>query len=92
MLWDIHDNVVAILDSYAIPLLILLARYDKIQTLRDDALAPMQRREYASALDGLRNFVLEDPVMFKLFPELVDHAEPGLVALETWADEYGLHA
>jgi hypothetical protein len=52
----------------------------------------MQRGEYASALDHLRNFVLEDAAMFKLLPQLIDNAEPGLSLLNNYAEEYRLSA
>ena len=50
----------------------------------------MERRDYLNALDNLRDFVLTDPVVFKLFPQLVDRAEPGLHILNELADEYEL--
>ncbi len=48
----------------------------------------MERKDYLNALDNLRGFVLTDPVMFKLSPQLVDRAEPGLQILNELADEY----
>ena len=44
----------------------------------------------AGRLDNLRDFVLNDDVMYKLFPQLVDRAEPGLDILHQLADEYQL--
>ena len=51
----------------------------------------MERRDYFNALINLRDFVLSDPVMFKLFPQFVDRAEPGLDILNDLADEYELN-
>ena len=42
--------------------------------------------DYHTALDNLRDFVLSDDVMYKLFPQLVDRAEPGLDLLGKLAD------
>ncbi len=92
MLLDIHQNVVDIITLHAISLLTILDRYDKIEILETSVLTVMQRGEYASALDHLRNFVLEDAAMFKLLPQLIDNAEPGLSLLNNYAEEYCLSA
>ena len=91
MLLDVHDNVVDILNLYCIELLLILERYEDAARLRHGVLEPMERRDYYGALDNLRDFVLENAVMYKLFPELVDRAEPGLDILRKLADEYELH-
>ena len=51
----------------------------------------MERRNYSNALNNLRDFVLNDSAMFKLFPQLVDRAEPGLDILNNLAEEYELN-
>ncbi len=71
-------------------LLAILEQFEKAAQLRHSILGPMERRDYRLALDNLRDFVLNDEVMYKLFPQLVDLAEPGLVILEQLADEYEL--
>ena len=68
ILLDIHDNVGDIIQLYCLRLLVILERYDKAAMLRDGVLAPMERMDYHSALDNLQDFVLEDDVMYKLFP------------------------
>ena len=88
---DVHDNVVDILELYCIRLLEILEQYEMAATLRRNVLQPMERRHYFDALNNLRDFVLSDPVMFKLFPQLVDRAEPGLDILNDLADEYELN-
>ena len=90
MLLDIHDNVVLIIEQYAIGLLIILERFDKAEQLRRRVLQPLADSDYAGALDELRDFVLTDETMFKLFPQLVDRAEPGLLILKELAEEYEL--
>ena len=90
MLLDVHDNVVDIIQLYSIELLIILEQYQKAALLRDSVLAPMERRDYRLALDNLRDFVLNDEVMYKLFPQLVDRAEPGLDILHQLSGEYDL--
>ena len=91
MLLDVHDNVVDILSLYCIRLLEILEQYEQVAALREGVLQPMERRDYASALNNLRDFVLNDPAMFKLFPQLVDRAEPGLDILSKFAEEYDLN-
>ena len=91
MLLDVHDNVVDILSLYCLRLLEILEQYEKAGILQQDVLQPMERRDYLSALNNLRDFVLNDPAMFKLFPQLVDRAEPGLDILNKLAEEYELH-
>ena len=90
MLLDVHDNVVDIVQLYCLELLVILEQYEKAALLRDSVLAPIQRRDYRLALDHLRDFVLNDEVMYKLFPQLIDRAEPGLDILRQLADEYDL--
>ena len=84
MLLDVHDNVVDIIQLYCMELLIILERYDKAAILRDGVLQPMQQGDYRRALDNLQDFVLNDISMFRLFPQLVDRAEPGLDILQNW--------
>ena len=90
MLLDIHDNVALIINQYAIELLVILERFDKAAQLRRSVLQPLESGDYVGALDGLRDFVLADDAMFKLFPQLVDRAEPGLWVLNEWSAEYDL--
>ncbi len=90
MLLDIYDNITLIIDQYAIKLLVLLERYDKAAQLHRNVLQPLASGDYAGALDGLRDFVLADDAMFKLFPQLIDRAEPGLWVLNQWSAEYEL--
>ena len=90
MLLDVHDNVVDILSLYCLRLLEILEQFEKAAILREEVLQAMERRDYLSALENLQDFVLRDPVMFKLFPQLVDRAEPGLVILSQLAEEYEL--
>lgn len=90
MLLDVHDNVVDILSLYCLRLLETLEQFEKAAILREGVLQAMERRDYLKALDNLRDFVLGDPAMFKLFPQLVDRAEPGLHILNELADEYEL--
>ena len=90
MLLDVHDNVVDILSLYCIRLLVILERFEKADVLRQSVLQRMERRDYQAALTNLRDFVLNDPAMFKLFPQLVDRAEPGLHILNDLAAEYDL--
>ena len=91
MLLDVHDNVVDIIQLYCIELLVILERYDKAAILHDGVLKPIQQGDYRRALDNLRDFVLNDISMFRLFPQLVDRAEPGLDILQKLAEEYELH-
>ena len=74
ILLDIHD-------LYCLRLLVILERYDKAAMLRDGVLVPIERMDYHTALDNLQDFVLEDDVMYNLFPQIVDRAEPGLQLL-----------
>ena len=89
-LLQIRQNVADILTLRAIRLLEILGRYDYIAILTSSVLNVMQRGDYSRALENLRDFVLEDPVLDKILPELMDNAEPGLAALDRWADEYDL--
>ena len=91
MLLDVHDNVVDIIQLYCMELLVILERYDKAAILQDGVLQPMQQGDYRRALDNLQDFVLNDISMFRLFPQLVDRAEPGLDILHKLAEEYELH-
>lgn len=90
MLLNVHDIIVDILQLYYLELLVILEQYEKATLLRETVLGPLERRDYRSALDSLRDFVLNDEVMYKLFPQLVDRAEPGLDILHQLADEYEL--
>ena len=90
MLLDVHDNVVDIFQLFCLELLVILEQYEKAALLRDSVLDPLERRDYRLALDNLRDFVLNHEVMYKLFPQLVDRAEPGLHILHQLADEYDL--
>lgn len=89
-LLQIRQNVADILTLRAIQLLEMLGRDDYIAILRSSVLNVMQRGDYSRALENLRDFVLEDPVLDKILPELMDNAEPGLAALDRWAYEYEL--
>lgn len=89
-LLQIRQNVADILALRAIQLLEIVGRDDYIAVLRTSVLNVMLRGDYGRALENLRDFVLENPVLDKLLPELMDNAEPGLAALDRWADEYEL--
>ena len=88
VLLEIHDNVAAIIERYCIEVLVRLELYDKAAELRSDVLAPARNGDYGRALDNLRNFVLTDPAMYRLFPQLIDNAEPGLDALRRFSGEF----
>ena len=90
ILLDIHDEVVDIVRMNSIGLLVILDRYDKAIILRDSVLAPLGIGDYVRALNNVQDFVLGDEVMYKLLPELIDRAEPGLRLLNELADEYEL--
>lgn len=68
--------------------MVRLELYDKAAELRSDVLDPTRNGDYGRALDNLRNFVLTDPAMYRLFPQLVDNAEPGLDTLHRFAGEF----
>ena len=89
-LLQIRQNVADILTLRAIQLLQILERDDYIAVLTSSVLNVMWRGDYSRALENLRDFVLEDPVLDKILPELMDNVEPGLAALNRWADEYEL--
>ena len=90
ILLDIHDNVVAIVQRNCIGLLVILDRYDKAIILRDSVLEPLETGDYRRALNNVQDFVLSDEVMYKLLPQLIDQAEPGLSLLNEVADRYEL--
>ena len=92
LLLEIHYDVVAILNLRAVRLLEILQRQDYIGVLRTSVLNVMGRGDYARALDNLRDFVLEEPVLDKILPELIDNAEPGLALLTEWGQAYRLSA
>ena len=92
LLVEIHKDVVAILSRRAIRLLEILERSDYNAVLRSSVLNVMERGDYRRALDNLRDFVLETPVLDKMLPELMDSAEPGLTLLSAYADQYRLSA
>ena len=91
MLLDVHDDVVDILSLYCLRLLEILEQYEMAATLQRNVPQPIERRDYFNALINLSDFVLSYPVMFKLFSQLVDRAEPGLDILNDLADEYELN-
>lgn len=91
MLLDVHDNVVDILSLYCLRVLEILEHFEEAAVLQEGVLQAMERRDYLTALDNLRDFVLNDPAMFKLFPQLVDRAEAGLHILNELAGEYELN-
>lgn len=88
----IHENVVGILNLRAITLFEILERSDYAAIIRSSVLNVMLRGDYHRALENLRDFVLENPVLDKILPQLTDEVEPGLVALDEWAEEYRLSA
>lgn len=90
LLLEIHHDVLDIINLRAIRLLEILEREDYIAVLRISVLNVMRRGDYSRALDNLRDFVLEDPVLDRILPELIDNAEPGLVLLSNWGQEYRL--
>ena len=87
-LLQIRQNVADILTLRAIGLLGILGRDDYIAVLRISVLNVMQRGDYSRALENLRDTVLEDPILDKILPELMNNAEPGLAALDRWGGEY----
>lgn len=92
LLLEIHLNVVDMINLRAIQLLEILEREDYIGALRISVLNVMGRGDYRRALDNLRDFVLEEPVLDKILPELIDNAEPGLALLREWGQSYRLSA
>ena len=92
LLLEIHHDVVAILNQRAIRLLEILERSDYIAVLRSSVLNVMQRGDYPRALENLRDFILESPVLDKMLPEIMDNAEPGLTLLSAYSGEYRLSA
>ena len=90
LLVEIHQNVVDILNRRAIRLLEILERVDYVAVLRSSVVNVMQRGDYRRALDNLRDFILESPVLDKMLPEIMDRAEPGLTLLSAYAEEYRL--
>ena len=90
LLVEIHQNVVDTLNLRAIRLFEILDRTDYIAVLRTSVVNVMQRGDYRRALDNLRDFILESPVLDKMLPELTDNAEPGLTLLSAYAEEYRL--
>lgn len=92
LLLEIHFNVVDIINLRAIRLLEILERQDYVGALRISVLNVMGRGDYRRALDNLRDFVLEEPVLDKMLPELIDNAEPGLALLSEWGQSYRLSA
>ena len=90
ILLNIHDNVVNVIRNYCIELLVILDRYDKAIILRDSVLAPLDIGDYRRALNNVQDFVLGDEAMYKLLPQLIDQAEPGLRLLNEFAEEYEL--
>lgn len=87
---EIHYDVVDILNLRAIRLLEILEREDYIGVLRTSILNVMGRGDYGRAWDNLQDFVLEEPVLDKILPELIDNAEPGLALLSEWGQSYRL--
>lgn len=92
LLMEIHQNVLDILNLRAIRLFEILERTDYIAVLRSSIVNVMQRGDYGRALDNLRDFILESPVLDKMLPEITDKAEPGLTLLSAYAEEYRLSA
>lgn len=90
ILLDIHDNVVNVVRNYCMELLVIMERYDKAIILRDSVLAPLDVGDYRRALNNVQDFVLSDEAMYKLLPQLIDQAEPGLSLLNEYAEEYEL--
>ena len=90
LLAEIHKDVVAILNWRAIRLFEILERDDYIAVSRISVLHVMQRGDYRRALENLRDFILETPVVDRMLPELMDNAEPGLTLLSEYAEEYRL--
>ena len=92
LLLEIHHDVLDIINLRAIRLLEILEREDYIAVLRISVLDVMRRGDYSRALDNLRDFVLEESVLDRILPELIDNAEPGLTLLSNWGQEYRLSA
>ena len=92
LLVEIHQNVVDILNLRAVRLSEILERTDYVAVLRSSVVNVMQRGDYPRALENLRDFILETPVLDQMLPEIIDHAEPGLALLSAYAGEYRLSA
>ena len=74
---------------YCIRVLVILEQYVRGRRLTSGMSYNLRSAvNIPSALDNLREFVLGDPAMFKLFAQLVDRAEPGLNILNNLAEEY----
>ena len=86
----IHENVVGILTLRAITLFEMLERSDYVAIIKSSVLNVVLRGDYHRALENLRDFILENPVLDKILPQLTDEVEPGLTALDQWAEEYRL--
>jgi hypothetical protein len=84
----IHQNVVQILHLRAIHLFEILGRDDYLAILRSSVLNVIQRGDYDRALENFRDFILENPALDEMLPELTNHVEPGLTALGRWGQEY----
>lgn len=92
LLVEIHQNVVDILNLRAIGLFEILDRVDFTAVTRSSVLNVMQRGDYQRALNNLQDFILENPVVDKMLPELMDKAEPGLALLSEYGEEYRVSA
>ena len=92
LLVEIHQNVVDILNLRAIRLFEILDRIDYTAVIRSSVLNVLQRGDHRRALDNLRDFLLENPVIDQMLPELMDKAEPGLALLSEYGEEYRLSA
>ena len=79
-----------ILNLRAMQLSEILGRDHYLAILRISVLNVMDRGDYGRALENLRDFILENPALDKMLPELIDNVEPGLTALARWALEYGI--
>ncbi len=92
LLVEIHQNVVDILNLRAIELFEILDRVDFTAVTRSSVLNVMHRGDYQRALNNLQDFILENPVVDKMLPELIDNAEPGLTLLSEYGGEYRVSA
>ena len=86
----IYENVVGILTFRAITLFEILERSDYVAIVQSSVLNVMIRGDYHRALENLRDFILENPVLDQILPQLTDEVEPGLRALDQWSKEYRL--
>ena len=93
LLLDIRDRVIRI-TQFGIDGLVALGQAGpssyglrKAAALQELVMAPLQRREYRQAQDGLYEF-LSDDLMLRIMERLINHASPGIDLLADFGGEY----